>query len=126
MYEPCGWTRHLLCRVRWRGVTQTAPLWRISFVVPGVIINMVSRLLLVALVFTMVLAPASALAANNCVGMGADCDGPCGTVQGAVGESLILEGAQSLVSPVPHVVLQRPAAPVRALDPPPRLGFLAG
>lgn len=86
---------------------------------------MASRFLLVALVLLTVLAPALALAANNCAGMGADCDGPCGTAQGVVGESLIVEGAQSLVSSVTHVVLQRPAAPVRALDPPPRLRLLA-
>ena len=82
-------------------------------------------LLLMILVFMTLVAPALALAANNCAGMGADCDGPCGTSQGAVGEPLILEGAQSLVSSVPYVVPQRPPAPVRTLDPPPRFRSLA-
>lgn len=81
--------------------------------------------LLMMLVFMTVVAPALALAANNCAGMGADCDGPCGTSEGAFGEPLILEGALNRVSSVPHVVLQRPPAPVRTLDPPPRFLFLA-
>jgi hypothetical protein len=82
--------------------------------------------LLLVLVFMTVLAPALALAANNCAGMSADCDGPCGIAQGAVGEAFIVEGAESLVSSVPYVVLHTPAAPVLPLDPPPRLRFLAG
>jgi hypothetical protein len=78
------------------------------------------RTLLLALVLTLVLAPALAVAVSNCAGMGADCEGPCGTTAGVstgiVLPSITLTSWSADVSVIPHA----PVAPVRLIDLPPR------
>lgn len=80
---------------------------------------MAKRILMLAVVLVMVLAPALAMAVSNCAGMSTDCEGPCGTTAGV---------ANVVMSSIPHpsqpanlaAISHAPVVPVLLLDLPPR------
>lgn len=78
------------------------------------------RTLVFAVVLTLVLAPALAVAVSNCAGMSADCEGPCGSTTGVSTMVVMTSVPQPSWSADPAIIPRAPVAPVRLIDLPPR------
>jgi hypothetical protein len=78
------------------------------------------RMLVLAVVLMVVLAPALAMAISDCAGMSADCEGPCGSTT-AISRVLVRASIPGPSWPTdPVAIPHAPAAPVRLVDLPPR------